>query len=469
MAAYDGPAWDEYIAQGAADGYQMASDDDEPFDYDNMELKAQLDEIEESFRTCDAQLEANVNRLGRIVDSWSHGRLTEEQEEHVLRAALPRLLAMVLRIRVTHAVLADRISRFLQHVLGVVAESLRNDESVIAAELASRILTDAHHFLFYDAPFAPRSPSGDLDSQSSGAESGDDSDGMAAMMDGGGAPGGAHHGHYGEDVVSDRLGDDRSPRYLQNVEAFHNNGGFDACVERLGRPPMSLSAMRCCLRPLLKCAPVLRRSVLGRWAQRAAALALAAVAGLPNESLKGEDRRTISEVVRLLESLLHAARLPDAASLLNRFQLTLAHKCLRTPYLEKRLIGLSAPPPAAAAAAPAPAPRPRRAPPPDPRARPPPRRRHQGDDQPDDPTPRVRRGVDRRRGARAARRPRRLGVAPPSRRRDGRRLVVARDARRVAAAREDGRAHLRRGAARAGGEPLRRTPRLSRDAGRARR
>ena len=201
MAAYDGPAWDEYIAQGAADGYQMASDDDEPYDYDNMELKAQLDEIEESFRTCDAQLEANVNRLGRIVDSWSHGRLTEEQEEHVLRAALPRLLAMVLRIRVTHAVLADRISRFLQHVLGVVAESLRNDESVIAAELASRILTDAHHFLFYDAPFAPRSPSGDLDSQSSGAESGDESDGMAAMMDGGGAPGGAHHGHYGEDVV----------------------------------------------------------------------------------------------------------------------------------------------------------------------------------------------------------------------------------------------------------------------------
>ena len=28
---------------------------------------------------------------------------------------------------------------------------------------------------------------------------------MAAMMDGGGAPGGAHHGHYGEDVVSDEL------------------------------------------------------------------------------------------------------------------------------------------------------------------------------------------------------------------------------------------------------------------------
>ena len=129
MAAYDGPAWDEYIAQGAADGYQLASDDDEPYDYDNVELKAQLDEIEESFRTCDAQLEANVNRLGRIVDSWSHGRLTEEQEEHVLRAALPRLLAMVLRIRVTHAVLADRISRFLQHVLGAVAESLRNDEA----------------------------------------------------------------------------------------------------------------------------------------------------------------------------------------------------------------------------------------------------------------------------------------------------------------------------------------------------
>ena len=354
MAAYDGPAWDEYIAQGAADGYQMGSTTTAPR-HDNMELKAQLDEIEESFRTCDAQLEANVNRLGRIVDSWSHGRLTEEQEEHVLRAALPRLLAMVLRIRVTHAVLADRISRFLQHVLGVVAESLRNDESVIAAEFASRILTDAHHFLFYDAPFAPRSPSGDLDSQSSGAESGDDSDGMAAMMDGGGAPGGAHHGHYGEDVVSDRLGDDRSPRYLQNVEAFHNNGGFDACVERLAARRCR-SAMRCCLRPLLKCAPVLRRSVLGRWAHRPPRSPSPPSPGCPTSRSRA---RTAARSPRWCgcssrSSTRRAS--PDAASLLNRFQLTLAHKCLRTPYLEKRLIGLSAPPPAAAAAAPAPTP-----------------------------------------------------------------------------------------------------------------
>ena len=342
------------------------------------------------------------------------------------------------------------------------------------------------------------------------------------MMDGGGAPGGAHHGHYGEDVVSDRLGDDRSPRYLRRDRrtAVHHRRHPVRLVARLGRdgaPRRAATAATARTSSRTASATTARRgtSRASRPSTTTAASTPASTPRPPADVALGDAllpapppqvrarppplrprplgaagrrarprrrRRAAQRVAQgrgpphdlrggaAAQSLLHAARAsPDAASLLNRFQLTLAHKCLRTPYLEKRLIGLSAPPPAARRRR-----RRRRRPPPRPaRAAPllltpapaPAAADDIGDDQPDDPPPRVRRGVHRRRGARAAAAAAGSRASFPSK--DGRQLVVARDARPVAAAR-DGRAHLRRGAARAGGEPLRRTPRLSRDAGRAR-
>ena len=267
---------------------------------DNMELGAQLDEIEESFRTCDAQLEANVNRLGRIVGAdRSHGR--PPRSRRMRRrcgsgAAAPAGRRWCCGSRVTHAALADRTSR---------ASSTCSGWCRVAAQRRARdrrrrvgILTDAHHFLFYDAPFAPRSPSGDLDSQSSGAESGD------------GRTRGATDGRR-------RRAAERAPRplrrgrrlgparrrplaraaRLQNVEHLPQQRRLRR-LRRTPRPPADVAlgdALPRAPPPQARARPPpLRPRPRARGA--AAARALAAVAGLPNESLKGEDRRTISEV-----------------------------------------------------------------------------------------------------------------------------------------------------------------------------
>jgi hypothetical protein len=49
----------------------------------------------------------------------------------------------------------------------------------------------------------------------------------------------------------------------------------------------------------------------------------------------------MTDVYRQLDQLLHSAKLPSAAESMDRFRLALALKCLRTPFLEKRLVGIT--------------------------------------------------------------------------------------------------------------------------------
>ena len=66
---------------------------------------------------------------------------------------------------------------------------------------------------------------------------------------------------------------------------------------------------------------------------------MAHLAALTDEQLKQEDRKSMGDMYKLLDSLYHAAKLPAASHSLDHFQLSMALKCLKTPYLEKRLTG----------------------------------------------------------------------------------------------------------------------------------
>ena len=50
-----------------------------------------------------------------------------------------------------------------------------------------------------------------------------------------------------------------------------------------------------------------------------------------DEQLKAEDRKSIQELTKSLEILLHAAKLPDRMRPLDDFCLQLALKCLHSP------------------------------------------------------------------------------------------------------------------------------------------
>lgn len=65
------------------------------------------------------------------------------------------------------------------------------------------------------------------------------------------------------------------------------------------------------------------------------------VLSLTDEELKNEDKKTISDISRNLEGLVRAAFPNRPCEAIDRFNLDVALKCFRSPYLEKRLAGLN--------------------------------------------------------------------------------------------------------------------------------
>jgi hypothetical protein len=65
------------------------------------------------------------------------------------------------------------------------------------------------------------------------------------------------------------------------------------------------------------------------------------VLSLTDEELKNEDKKTISDISRNLEGLVRAAFPNRPCETIDRFNLDVALKCFRSPYLEKRLAGLN--------------------------------------------------------------------------------------------------------------------------------
>jgi len=65
------------------------------------------------------------------------------------------------------------------------------------------------------------------------------------------------------------------------------------------------------------------------------------ILSMSDEELKNETRLTLNDVMRIIERLLSCTNEPEATEKMDTFRLQLAGKCLRSPYLEKRLQGLT--------------------------------------------------------------------------------------------------------------------------------
>ena len=86
---------------------------------------------------------------------------------------------------------------------------------------------------------------------------------------------------------------------------------------------------------------MVKRNVLQLFGRRAHEALMAHISALTDEQLKLEDRKTMTDIHKQLDVLVHSAKLVDATKALDQFHLALALKCLKTPYLEKRLSGLN--------------------------------------------------------------------------------------------------------------------------------
>ncbi len=65
------------------------------------------------------------------------------------------------------------------------------------------------------------------------------------------------------------------------------------------------------------------------------------VLSLTDEELKNEDKKTITDISKILEGLVRVAFPNRSSDTIDKFNLDVALKCFRSPYLEKRLAGLN--------------------------------------------------------------------------------------------------------------------------------
>ena len=306
----------------------------------NAVLQAVLEDAEDSLRMAEVpHLGRLLTRLEEVLDLLRRNLFMPEQSELVLNA-MPKLLLILQKLRCSDTDMG-RLNVFFQAVLRTTVELLRTSTIWELIDCATRVLTDCAVYHMCRPPIGggagAQSAAGaalvdELESNSSGEGSG--SEGSLYGEGGAGYEGGP------AGILSANT-DDFSTYYVQNVEQFHQLGGFHACIARIGREPhVSLQGVKLLLRPFIKVKELLSRHALQSFARAALGALMGHLRSLTDEQLKQEDRKSIQDLQNTVEILLHAAKLPDAHRLVDEWTLALAVKCMRSQNLEKRLYGL---------------------------------------------------------------------------------------------------------------------------------
>jgi hypothetical protein len=276
----------------------------------------------------DGDIEPQLERLEQLLEFLVDGRLSQEHSQLLVSTGMLKYVNHLLKYRHPEP-RGARLNQFFQRVMDATVALVRDQDAWEMVEVASRILTDSPTFLFYtQSPVhAAHGERGSLSNDSSGDSDAEEGD----------AP-----GHADSIVARASAWEDLSPFYRRNVDYFSRCNGFSTLLERLGTTPvLNIPAIRVLLKPFFKVKEYLKPAAMQAFAVRIVDELGGYVQSLSDDQLKQEDRKSIQELYKLLDALVHAAKLPQASAAMDRFRLAFALKCLKTPNLEKRLHGLS--------------------------------------------------------------------------------------------------------------------------------
>lgn len=319
----------------------------------DAQLSALIDDIDDSLKSDESDLEEQLAKLEQLVKLLLHGKFSSEQAVFVCRVALPRMTSTVLKLRLPESMSAS-VAAYLTSVLEAAVLLVRKTDHWEIVETVRVILTDAQSYHFYSimGPEVASVVGTSVAHTSAGGETGacatrmeqEGTDEERSSIDSGfdGSPSANERPEEERACENFSPSEDVSNNYIRNVEHFHAVGGFEALIARIAQAPLlNLTAVQMLIRPLLKVKEVLKKAVLQAHARKVESALTWYVSALSDEMLKLEDRKSMGELQKCLDVLFDHARLPDGALALDRLRLALALKCLRTPNLEKRLHGLS--------------------------------------------------------------------------------------------------------------------------------
>eukprot|EP01119_Soliformovum_irregulare_P014939 TRINITY_DN4142_c0_g1_i2.p1 TRINITY_DN4142_c0_g1~~TRINITY_DN4142_c0_g1_i2.p1 ORF type:complete len:2758 (-),score=812.11 TRINITY_DN4142_c0_g1_i2:29-8302(-) len=154
-----------------------------------------------------------------------------------------------------------------------------------------------------------------------------------------------------ENLHTDVLEDTIKPEALKtsgfcfrSVYAFISHHGLQRCIDRINdQDRLSLVGTRHILKSVAKILHYLKQEPLTSFYDQVKPTVFESVLSLNDEELKGETVRTLSEICEVMRDLTwyaHRAS-PSHAQPMEQFILDVAYKCFVSPYLDKRVHGLT--------------------------------------------------------------------------------------------------------------------------------
>jgi len=291
------------------------------------------EEVVRLFSAIDQSLKADetgpaIVHLRQVVERLSQRTLPEELHCQIVKQPLVKATVALLRCRDLEEDESAMVSEVLEDILRLGVQDVR-DRKLDIIDVVSRILTD--NMPFYQVDARGGIDGGDLDTDESTEDSQSDLDGSDVEIP---AP--------GDGEITSGF-DGRRTAYVRKVNAFHEAGGFNALMEQLraADPRPSLVMARFLLRPFHKVRAQLKKRVLVHFATEVRDVVEGLVLGMTDEELKQQDHKAVHDILRVVEALTAAADIPDAVIRADQLVLDFGLKCLRSPYLGKRLAGLA--------------------------------------------------------------------------------------------------------------------------------
>lgn len=282
------------------------------------ELRREGATMEETFRTDKDPTIYLESLKERMQDVMSNNFGTEIHQTFFLEQMLPKYILILLKRSDISEESSHSLNIFFQSVLELIIHFIPKDIHSLSETLHRLLNSTAPFYLKFGSEEITEEIDEDIEIYSSPSK-------------------------QREYVLTKASSILNSKFLLDNINHFAQEGGFKRILERIKHrsPRIPLPILKFYLKVISKNKDVLSPKIFLPYFEEIYNQVFNYILGLSDEELKNEDRRTITEISFCIYEIIKLIYPDKANEIVDNFNLEIALKCLKSPYLEKRLTGLN--------------------------------------------------------------------------------------------------------------------------------
>jgi len=288
-----------------------------------------IEDLKKECRLLESELRNKSNPSSQIdaieesIQYVTANQWPTEQCDYFLRAMLPKYVVALLKRGELAPEAPRKINSFFQGVIELVL-SLAGEGYVELWQTLARLFS-THRKNFY-LKFSGKD---DDDEEFTMVDNSDDDSSDSEKEE--------------EPVLNKRSLKTESAFLLRNIQFFIKKGGFTIMLDLLKSTPekIDMLSMKWIMKAIVRAHEHLSYAYVKKLVAELKPVVLPHILELTDEELKGVSRKTIHVITHCMSILYTAVRVKDVPLITNKFDLAVAYKFLLSPFLEKRLTGLS--------------------------------------------------------------------------------------------------------------------------------